>query len=141
MSAVRSPTFHVASSFVSAQTAVQVVAGAGGGLLAYSTLLLRVDERPDFVDLQPLAGEIAQRLVLVGTADGAGFAEELGDSALRAGDEAIGSGHAVPFHQEHVHVCHVCSLGRGKPIHLFSIELRAKRRNRLARKVSDYPAR
>ena len=50
-----------------------VASGRGRGLGVLHVVILGVNEAPDFIHLDPLAGQIAQRLVLIGRAGMTGF--------------------------------------------------------------------
>jgi hypothetical protein len=51
----------------------KIASGRGSGFGALHVVILGVNERPDFIHLDALAGQLAERLVLIGSAGVTGF--------------------------------------------------------------------
>jgi len=83
--ASRPPTIQEAIKFVSASRAVQVhtlTESELALLVGWQIFVLRPNEAPDFVALNPLAGQVAKRLVLIDRTSRANFQQEFGDGIL-----------------------------------------------------------
>ena len=99
---VRSPIRHDGTSLVSAQIAVEVHTSPAflrGPLRTPDALLLRVDERPDFVHLDATARQIAQHPILLRSAGFRRVHEQLGDGVLRHVRDTRRGPHAHAFHE------------------------------------------
>ena len=91
---MRSATSQLTSNFVSASIAVHVhtsPASFGGGLGVFYVVVFGVNEIPDFIDLNALAGQVPQHAILVLGAGVTGIDHKLGDGVL-AGSGQPGHG-------------------------------------------------
>ena len=79
-------------------------------------LFLRIAERPDldFIALNALAADVADRGVLVLKTGCANVFEQFGDGVDRAANKPRGSAHAVAFDEE---ADDLCALFDGKDVH------------------------
>jgi hypothetical protein len=57
---------------------------AGARLASFTVVILGVNEAPDFIHLDALAGQLAKHLVLIGSAGVTGFNYQLRDRVLAA---------------------------------------------------------
>jgi hypothetical protein len=77
-----------------------VASGRGRGLGVFHVVILGVNEAPDFIHLDALAGQLAQRLVLIGRAGVTGFNEQLGDRVLAAAGQPGHGADRLPLAKE-----------------------------------------